>query len=153
MNGTPRAPETRIAQRLAPNAAMTMIIQARAVEAAVEGRLQDLDLSLRRFGLLGHLRATPGISFSELARRAGIKVQSLQPIIQALIEVGLVRSIGGGGQGRAAVLELTSDGNTRFAEAVDALAQVDADVFADGDWAELGDVLVRIATAAFQREQ
>lgn len=138
--------------RLAPNAAMTLIIQARAVEAKVEAQLEEFGLSLRRFGLLGHLRATPGISYSELARRAGIKVQSLQPIIKTLIDLGYVHAIGGVGQGRSAVLELTSAGGDVFDRAVESLTEVDRELFAAGDWKELGDVLVRIARA-FQRSR
>ena len=104
MNDTAAAKDAGPGPRLAPNAAMTLIIQARLVEARVESRLAELGLSLRRFGLLGHLRATPGISFSELARRAGIKVQSLQPIVATLVSLGFVHTVGGVGQGRAAVL-------------------------------------------------
>lgn len=132
---------------------MSLIIQARLVETTVEGRLQDLDLSIRRFGLLGHLRATPGISFSELARRAGIKVQSLQPIIQTMMGLGFVNTVGGVGQGRAAVLELTSEGKDAFDRAVEALAEVDGEVFADGDMRDLGDALIQVASAAFRRDR
>ncbi|WP_394816954.1 MarR family transcriptional regulator, partial [Streptomyces lonegramiae] len=33
-------------------------------------------MTTRKFGLLGHVRGNPGISFSELARRSRITVQS-----------------------------------------------------------------------------
>ncbi len=137
--------------RLAPNAAMTLILQARFVEARVESRLAEMGLSLRRFGLLGHLRASPGISFSELARRAGIKVQSLQPIVATLVSLGFVHTVGGVGQGRAAVLELTTDGSAVFDRAVDALTEIDGELFAENEWKELGSALVHIARSTQQR--
>ena len=153
MDRTSLDAEANAEPRLAPSAAMSLIIQARLAEATVEGRLQDLDLSIRRFGLLGHLRATPGISFSELARRAGIKVQSLQPIVQAMVGLGYVSAVGGVGQGRAAVLELTSKGRDMFDRAVEVLAEVDGELFADGDMKDLKDALVRVAMAAFRRDR
>ncbi|WP_181058107.1 MULTISPECIES: MarR family winged helix-turn-helix transcriptional regulator [unclassified Pseudoclavibacter] len=131
---------------------MTLILHARSVEAVVESRLKEQGLSLRRFGLLGHLRATPGISFSDLARRAGIKVQSLQPIVQTLLDLGYVHTIGGVGQGRAAVLELTSTGSDALDRATEMVSEVDGELFADGEWKDLGDALVRLATT-FQRDR
>lgn len=137
-------------RRVVPSAALTMILQTRAVEARVEMELKGLGLSVRRLGILGHLRSAPGISFSALARRAGIKVQSLHPIVDALMEQGLVVTIGGVGQGRAAVIELTQKGHDAFAEANDVLMEIDRDLFAAGEWKELGEVLVRIAEAFFR---
>lgn len=137
-------------RRVVPSAALTMILQTRAVEARVEMELKGLGLSVRRLGILGHLRSAPGISFSALARRAGIKVQSLHPIVDALMEQGLVVTIGGVGQGRAAVIELTQKGHDAFAEANDVLMEIDRELFAAGEWKELGEVLVRIAEAFFR---
>lgn len=138
-------------RRLPPNAAMTMIIQARAIETQVEDRLKTFDLSLRRLGLLGHLRARPGISFSELARRAGIKVQSLQPIVQTLIDLDYVEAVGGVGQGRAASIHLTASGIVAFDRATEALTEIDDELFAEGEWKDLGDSLRVVAQAAFRR--
>lgn len=138
-------------QKLAPNASMTMIIQARAVEVKVESRLAGLGLSLRRLGLLGHLRATPGISYSELARRAGIKVQSLHPIVETMIDLGFVETVGGVGQGRAAIIQLTSAGSEVFDRATEVLTEVDHEVFAEEEWKQLGESLVRVAEVTFRR--
>lgn len=137
--------EQRAPQRLAPSPALIMILQARAVEQRVEAELRELGLSLRRLGLMGHLRATPGISFSELARRAGIKVQSLHPIVDALLEQGLVTTVGGVGQGRAAVIELTAAGDETARRATNVLAAIDRELFTDGAWKDLGEALVRVS--------
>lgn len=133
--------------RLPLNASMTLIVQARVVEARVEARLADLGLSLRRMGLLGHLRATPGISFSELARRAGIKVQSLQPLVRGLIDSGHVTTVGGVGQGRAAVVHLTDRGGEVLDRAAEALVELDEEIFAEGPQKELGTALLHVAEA------
>ncbi|MFC8681584.1 MarR family winged helix-turn-helix transcriptional regulator [Microbacterium ureisolvens] len=52
--------------------------------------LRDLGLTTRKYGLLAHIDATPGISFSELARRSQITVQSAHTAVQALVADGLV---------------------------------------------------------------
>lgn len=137
----------RLAQQSAFNAALTMIVQARVVEQRVETELKSLGLSLRRLGLLGHLGAAPGISFSELARRAGIKVQSLHPIVDALLEQGFVTTVGGVGQGRAAVIQLTAQGAEAADRAKHLLTKIDGELFADGAWRELGDALREVAQA------
>jgi DNA-binding MarR family transcriptional regulator len=141
----------RQVQQPALNAAMTMIVQARVVEQRVETELKTLGLSLRRLGLLGHLGATPGISFSELARRAGIKVQSLYPIVDVLLEQGYVTTVGQGGQGRSAVIELTAQGAQAADRAKHLLTKIDGELFDSGAWKELGDALRQVALAR-QRE-
>ncbi|MYV44451.1 winged helix-turn-helix transcriptional regulator [Streptomyces sp. SID2888] len=126
---------------------MIMILQGRSLEAQVEDSLKGIGLSLRRLGLLGHLRQDPGISFSALARRAGIKVQSLHPIIEALISEGYVTTIGGVGQGRAAVIELTDRGVGMLERATQLIAEHDQEVFAEEEWKDLGTALTRLGEA------
>lgn len=129
---------------------MIMILQARSLEARVEDSLKGIGLSLRRLGLLGHLRQDPGISFSALARRAGIKVQSLHPIVEALISEGYVATVGGVGQGRAAVMELTDRGAKVLERATGLIAEHDREVFADGEWKDLGTALTRLGEALWR---
>lgn len=133
------------------SSALTMVLQARAVEARIEAELQPIDLSLRKLGILGHLRAAPGLSFSALARRAGIKVQSLHPIVAALTEAGFVRTVGTVSQGRSAAIEVTEAGAAALHNANDALHRIDESVFADGDWVILGETLQRIALSFLSR--
>ncbi len=59
-------------------------------EAQLAAELRDLGISTRKFGLLGHIGAEPGISFSELARRSRITVQSAHAAVHALVDDGLV---------------------------------------------------------------
>lgn len=112
---------------------MILILFARRLEARVEASLRTMGLSLRKLGLLGHLSREPGISYSALARRAGIKVQSLHPIMDEMTAEGFVVTVGEGGQGRAAVIELTELGRDTLARANELISDVDTDVFAE-DW-------------------
>lgn len=129
---------------------MIMILQGRLLEGRVEDSLKGMGLSLRRLGLLGHLRHDPGISFSALARRAGIKVQSLHPIIDALISDGYVATVGSGGQGRAAVIELTDRGVKVLERANQLIADYDHEVFAEGEWKDLGTALTHLGEALWR---
>ncbi|MFD8719155.1 MarR family winged helix-turn-helix transcriptional regulator [Streptomyces sp. NPDC059629] len=131
---------------------MVMILQGRFLEGRVEDSLKGIGLSLRRLGLLGHLRRDPGISFSALARRAGIKVQSLHPIIDALISDGYVATVGSGGQGRAAVIELTDRGVKVLERATRLIEDYDHEVFAEDEWKDLGTALTRLGEA-LQRDR
>lgn len=126
---------------------MIMILQARRLEARVEEELTALGLSLRRMGILGHLHREPGISYSALARRAGIKVQSLHPIMDALTDEGLVTTIGEVGQGRAAVIELTEQGRDALRRAHERIADIDRAHFADAEWEDVGRALTRLGAA------
>ena len=70
------------------------VIALLAVSAMWEGQLaailKDLGITTRKFGLLGHIYAEPGISFSELARRSHITVQSAHTAVRTLVDEGLV---------------------------------------------------------------
>lgn len=70
------------------------VIALLAVSAMWEGRLssilRDIGITTRKFGLLGHIYAEPGISFSELARRSHITVQSAHTAVRTLVDDGLV---------------------------------------------------------------
>lgn len=70
------------------------VIALLAVSAMWEGQLssilRDLGITTRKFGLLGHIYAEPGISFSELARRSHITVQSAHTAVRTLVDDGLV---------------------------------------------------------------
>lgn len=59
-------------------------------DAHLGTELRDLGLTTRKYGLLAHVEATPGISFSELARRSQITVQSAHTAVQTLVADGLV---------------------------------------------------------------
>ncbi|MGL5851565.1 MAG: hypothetical protein ACRCZD_12355, partial [Phycicoccus sp.] len=60
-----------------PSPSIALLTMGRLVERRVAAALDELGLTVRGFGALGHLAGDPGISFTELARRAGVTVQSM----------------------------------------------------------------------------
>jgi DNA-binding MarR family transcriptional regulator len=102
---------------------VALLAVARGWEGALTDALKPLGLTTRTFGLLGHIRGTPGISFSELARRSRITVQSVHSAVVGLVQGGLVDD-GTAQAGSASTLRVTSDGQellTRASVAVDVL--------------------------------
>lgn len=55
--------------------------------------LKPLGLNTRQFGLLGHIDASTDVSFSELARRSRITVQSAHTAVTNLVDAGLVQDV------------------------------------------------------------
>jgi DNA-binding MarR family transcriptional regulator len=96
------------------------VIALIAVSAMWEGQLtaalRDLGLSTRKFGLLGHIGSEPGISFSELARRSHITVQTAHTAVRALVDDGLVQDATSHA-GAASDLHVTADGQRVLIEA------------------------------------
>ncbi|MCT9820656.1 MarR family transcriptional regulator [Microbacterium sp. W1N] len=93
-------------------------------EAQLAAVLRDLGISTRKFGLLGHIYAEPGISFSELARRSHITVQSAHTAVKTLVDEGLVQDATAHA-GAASDLNVTPKGARVLTEARDRLAQLD----------------------------
>jgi len=69
---------------------ISLLTVAAVWDAHLGAQLRDLGLTTRKYGLLAHIEATPGISFSELARRSQITVQSAHTAVQTLVADGLV---------------------------------------------------------------
>ncbi|WP_194764922.1 MarR family winged helix-turn-helix transcriptional regulator [Microbacterium sp. UFMG61] len=90
----------------------------------VADALKPLDLTLRKYALLGHVRATPGISFSELARRSRITAASAHIAVGALKKAGLVTDATARA-GAASRLEVTSRGQDLLADAAERVADLD----------------------------
>lgn len=99
-------------------------------DARLGAALKDVGLTTRKYGLLAHIQATPGISFSELARRSQITVQTAHTAVRTLVDDGLA-SDGTAHAGAASDLRVTAKGVRALAEADARLAQLDAD-FASG---------------------
>lgn len=111
------------------NPRFSPVIALLAVSAMWEGQLsamlRDLGITTRKFGLLGHIYAEPGISFSELARRSHITVQSAHTAVRALVDDGLVQD-GTAHAGAASDLNVTTRGAEVLREARERLAGLDA---------------------------
>jgi DNA-binding MarR family transcriptional regulator len=99
-------------------------------DARLNASLKDLGLTTRKYGLLAHIHATPGISFSELARRSQITVQTAHTAVRTLQEEGLVQDATAQA-GAASDLNVTAKGEAALAEADARLANLDS-TFAQG---------------------
>lgn len=64
-------------------------LMAGRLHRRVSDRLSRLGLSQAEFGCMRLLAATPGLSNSELARRAGVSRQSMWETVQSLEDTGL----------------------------------------------------------------
>jgi DNA-binding MarR family transcriptional regulator len=135
----------------APSPALLITMLGRRLSAEIEGDLVVHGLTLRHLSALGHLRRDPGRSYSELARRAGITVQSMQATLRQLEALGAVERRSPSGRGRTAELHLTDAGNRLLAAGQDTIAAADRRLLAtlpDHDAATLGELLVRLLRAA-----
>lgn len=105
---------------------VALLTVGRVWEAAFERALKPLGLTTRKYGLLGHIRGTPGISFSELARRSRITVQSAHAAVAGFAAAGLVDDATGRA-GAASRLRVTERGEALLAEAAVAVEALDAE--------------------------
>lgn len=122
-----------------------LLTVSRVWEAAFTEALKPLGLTTRKYGLLGHIRGMPGISFSELARRSRITVQSAHTAVAAFVEAGLVDD-GTAHAGAASTLRTTAGGDALLARAAEVVARLDADFTAQHP--ELTDALRAYLTRA-----
>lgn len=105
---------------------VALLTVGRVWEAAFNAALKPLGLTTRKYGLLGHVRGTPGISFSELARRSRITVQSAHSAVAAFVAAGLVDD-GTAQAGAASKLRVTAEGEALLARAAEVVARLDAE--------------------------
>ena len=101
-----------------------LLTLSRVWEASLADGLTPLGLTTRKYGLLGHIRATPGISFSELARRSRISVQSAHTAVSAFVRDGLVDD-GTAHAGSASQLRVTPRGESVLAKAAEVVVRLD----------------------------
>jgi DNA-binding MarR family transcriptional regulator len=94
-------------------------------DAQLNTALKQVGLTTRKYALLAHIRATPGISFSELARRSQITVQTAHTAVRSLVVDGFVHD-GTAHAGSASDLTVTDRGSRALDEADAQLAQLDA---------------------------
>jgi DNA-binding MarR family transcriptional regulator len=94
----------------ATNTALLLMMLGRRIREQAETALRAEGLSLRQLSVLGHLAHHPGLSYSELARRDGITVQSMQSTLLQLEKIGAVERLTAPGRGRTADLQVTESG-------------------------------------------
>jgi DNA-binding MarR family transcriptional regulator len=105
---------------------VALLTVSRVWDAAFADALKPLGLTTRKYGLLGHIRGSAGISFSELARRSRITVQSAHAAVAAFVEAGLVDD-GTAHAGAASTLRVTAAGESLLKRAADVVTDLDAE--------------------------
>ena len=103
-----------------------LLTVGRVWEAELASALKPLGLTPRKYGLLGHIRGTPGISFSELARRSRITVQSAHTAVSGFVDAGLVDDPSAHA-GAASTLAITAAGEDLLALAAEQVTRLDAE--------------------------
>ncbi|CAM5717387.1 MarR family winged helix-turn-helix transcriptional regulator [Mycolicibacterium aubagnense] len=105
---------------------VALLTVSRVWDAAFADALKPLGLTTRKYGLLGHIRGNAGISFSELARRSRITVQSAHAAVAAFVAAGLVDD-GTAHAGSASTLRVTAEGDSLLDRAADVVTALDAE--------------------------
>lgn len=122
---------------------IALVTLSRMVEVQLAAMLEPHGLTLRKYGVLGHIAATPGLSLSDLGRRSRITVQSVHAIIRALAEAGWVRSTTEA-NGLPAQVTVTPAGDALLARLRTEVAEFDAEGFASPTWRELSSALAAV---------
>lgn len=99
-----------VTQPPATSPAMLLVLLGRRLRDRLDAELREQGLSLRHLSALGHLAGRPGLSYSELARRAGITVQSMQATLSQLEAMHAIERRTEPGRGRTAELHVTRTG-------------------------------------------
>lgn len=104
----PPAPPGR--DSLVTSTTMLLVGAGRAAQRRLEEALREHGLTLRHLGALGHLARNPELSYSDLARRVAVTVQSMHSTIATLVELGAI-DVETAERGRPARLRLTPRGH------------------------------------------
>jgi DNA-binding MarR family transcriptional regulator len=107
-----------------------LIALGRRAQESVEARLREQGLAYHHLSALGHLKRQPGLSYSELARRARVTVQSMQTTAGHLEQRGLVERGATTSPGRRADLRVTARGLEVLAAAEAAMRSTDQELLA-----------------------
>jgi len=119
--------------RLAESTSMLLVLAGRLAQHRLEDELAPHGLTIRHLGAMGHLVRDPGLSFSDLARRARVTAQSMHATIGQLIELGAIETVVAASQGRRAELRVTPQGRSLLRRAAEIAKAVDDDLLAPLD--------------------
>lgn len=125
---------------------IALLTLSRSAEAEVAALLKLHGLTVRKYGVLGHIKGSPGISYSELARRSGITVQSVHTLIGSLVEAGLVDSAVDA-TGLAARLTVAAPGDRLLRAVERELTALDEQLFSSPEMSGLADALESVLRA------
>lgn len=101
-----------------------------SLRTAMDETLRPLDLTVPQYACLELLGQNPGLSNSELARRAFVTRQSMNLVLRRLQERGLLTRPAQAPHGRALPSNLTQDGQAVLRQASTAVRAVEKQLFA-----------------------
>ncbi|WP_338316481.1 MarR family winged helix-turn-helix transcriptional regulator, partial [Streptomyces bohaiensis] len=130
------------------------LARRRTARTELDTALDADGLSLRIVGALGHLAASPDLSVSDLARRAGVSAPSMLATVRRLEERGHVQRLGPAGRGNTAQLRVTDAGREALALARRRADELDGTLFGalpPADRAALLALLGRAAASLLRR--
>ena len=127
---TVAAKESTAAGQLQLNSLLPMLAYGtgRIIERSLETRLEEAGLTLRTLGILGHLANNPRVSYSSLARRADVTVQTMHVTVKRLLADGVVE--GETTAGTAAQLRITKRGRAQLMRAREILSLFEVELLA-----------------------
>jgi DNA-binding MarR family transcriptional regulator len=130
---------------LVTSTTMALVGAGRVAQRRLEEALRGHGLTLRHLGALGHLARNPELSYSDLARRVAVTVQSMHSTIATLVELGAIE-VDTAERGRPARLRLTGRGHELLRTAGVIAHELDASLpLRDLDPAALRAALLEIA--------
>ncbi|MFC0105813.1 MarR family winged helix-turn-helix transcriptional regulator [Kibdelosporangium aridum] len=100
-----------------------------SLHTAMDGVLRPLDLTVAQYACLELLGQRPGLSNSELARRAFVTRQSMNLVVRRLQERGLLTRPESALHGRSLPTELTPAGEEKVRAASVAVRAVERELF------------------------
>ncbi len=111
-----------------PSPGFLLMNIGRVIRTEVEAQLKNEGTSLRHLSALGHLSREPGLSYSELGRRAGVTAQSMQATLRQLEDLGAVERHTLPGRGRTAELAVTAVGTELIATGFRVIREVESKI-------------------------
>jgi DNA-binding MarR family transcriptional regulator len=111
-----------------------ILYQVKQVELAVRGRLDAVvrphGITVTQYTALTVLEQHPGMSSAQLARHAFVSAQSMEGIVRALAEAGLIERARDADNRRRMTISLTPAGTALLAACRDDVDRIEAEAFA-----------------------
>jgi DNA-binding MarR family transcriptional regulator len=119
----------------------------------MEESLRPLGLTVSHYSCLFRLRVEPGISSAELARATFVTRQSMNEMLQTLVDRGLVDRAAVASSGRALAVTLTPAGEAALAGAQEAVEAVEARMLSGLTATEASELARSLASCAIALDE